>query len=109
MTVLARLPHALADRYAIESPLGRGGMATVYLAEDRKHGRRVAVKVLNPELAASVGAERFLRGVRIAARLSPPHIPPLLDSGDVNGLLYYVTPYVSDGSLPDRVRGGGRG
>jgi len=108
MTVLDRLQHALADRYAIESPLGRGGMATVYLAEDRKHGRRVAVKVLNPELAASVGAERFLREIRIAARLSHPHILPLLDSGDVNGLLYYVTPYVSDGSLRDRLRREGR-
>ena len=104
MTVFDRLQHALADRYAIESPLGRGGMATVYLAEDRKHGRRVAVKVLNPELAASVGGERFLREIRIAARLSHPHILPLLDSGDVNGLLYYVTPYVSDGSLRDRLR-----
>src|SRR3970040_2299319 len=103
MTVLDRLQHALASRYAIESPLGRGGMATVYLAEDRKHGRRGAVKVLNPELAASVGPERFLREIRIAARLSHPHILPLLDSGDADGLLYYVTPYVPDGSLRERL------
>jgi len=103
MTVLDSLRRALASRYAIESPLGRGGMATVYLAEDRKHGRRVAVKVLNPELAASVGAERFLREIRIAARLAHPHILPLLDSGDADGLLYYVTPYVPDGSLRERL------
>lgn len=108
MAVLDTLQHALAHRYAIESPLGRGGMATVYLAEDRKHGRKVAVKVLNPDLAASVGGERFLREIRIAARLAHPHILPLLDSGDVAGVLYYVAPYVPDGSLRERLRREGR-
>ncbi len=108
MTVLDSLQHALADRYAIESPLGRGGMATVYLAEDKKHERRVAVKVLSPDLAVSVGGERFLREIRIAARLAHPHILPLLDSGDAGGLLYYVTPYVPDGSLRERLRREGR-
>jgi len=108
MTALDSLRQALAGRYVIESPLGRGGMATVYLAEDRKHGRRVAVKVLKPDLAASVGAERFLREIRIAARLSHPHILPLLDSGDADGVLYYVTPYVPDGSLRERLRREGR-
>ncbi|MBI2073166.1 MAG: protein kinase [Gemmatimonadetes bacterium] len=108
MTVLDSLQQALADRYAIESPLGRGGMATVYLAEDKKHERRVAVKVLSPDLAASVGEERFLREIRIAARLAHPHILPLLDSGEAGGLLYYVTPYVPDGSLRERLRREGR-
>ncbi len=93
------LKQALSRRYVIEQPLGRGGMATVYLAVDRKHERKVAVKVLNPELAASVGSERFLREIRIVARLSHPHILPLLDSGEAEGLLYFVAPYVPGGSL----------
>ncbi len=101
MAVLDTLKQALAHRYTVGHPLGRGGMATVYLAEDRKHERQVAVKVLNPELALSVGGERFLREIRIAARLSHPHILPLLDSGDAAGLLYYVAPYVPGGSLRD--------
>jgi prepilin-type processing-associated H-X9-DG protein len=96
------LATALEGRYAIQRPLGRGGMATVYLAEDRKHGRQVAIKVLHPELAASVDAERFLREIGIAARLSHPHIVPLLDSGEAGGLLYFVSPYVTGGSLRDR-------
>jgi serine/threonine-protein kinase len=95
---------ALAGRYAMERELGRGGMATVYLAEDGKHGRKVAIKVLRPEFSASVSAERFLREIGIAARLAHPHIVPLIDSGEAAGLLYYVTPYVTGGSLRDRLR-----
>ncbi len=94
---------ALKDRYAVERELGRGGMATVFLAEDRRHGRRVAIKVLHPDLTASLGAERFLREIRIAARLAHPHILPLIDSGEAGGVLYYVAPYVPDGSLRDRL------
>jgi serine/threonine-protein kinase len=93
----------LSDRYAVEGELGRGGMATVYLALDQRHGRKVAVKVLAPELAASLGAERFLREIRIAARLVHPHILPLIDSGESAGVLYYVTPHVTDGSLRERL------
>jgi len=99
----AALAAALSDRYALEHELGRGGMATVYLAEDRKHGRRVAIKVLEPTLAASLGRDRFLREIQIAARLSHPHILPLIDSGESGGFLYYVTPHVPDGSLRDRL------
>jgi len=99
LTAVDALRRALADRYVLERPIGRGGMATVYLAEDRKHDRHVAVKVLNPELAVSVGAERFLREIRIVARLSHPHILPLIDSGEAGGVLYFVTPYVTGGSL----------
>ena len=83
-------------------------MATVYLAEEKKHGRKVAIKVLRPELAASVGAERFLREIGIAARLAHPHIVPLIDSGNAEGLLYYVSPFVAGGSLRDRLRADGR-
>ena len=99
-------PHlraALAGQYAIERELGRGGMATVYLAQDRKHGRPVAIKVLAPELAAAVGRERFLREIETAARLTHPHILPLHDSGEADGLLYYVMPYVEGESLRDRL------
>jgi serine/threonine protein kinase/Tfp pilus assembly protein PilF len=102
-TPSAHLVDALADRYAIERELGRGGMATVYLAEERKHTRQVAIKVLHAELAASLGAERFLREIGIVARLSHPHIVPLIDSGDADGVLYYVSPYVTGGSLRDRL------
>jgi serine/threonine-protein kinase len=94
---------ALANRYAIERELGSGGMATVYLARDLKHHRAVAVKVLKPELAAAVGPERFLREIRITAQLNHPHILPLLDSGEAEGLLYYVMPHVSGGSLRQRL------
>jgi serine/threonine protein kinase/Flp pilus assembly protein TadD len=97
------LTDALADRYAIERELGHGGMATVYLAEERKHARQVAIKVLHAELAASLGAERFLREIGIVARLSHPHIVPLIDSGNAGGVLYYVSPYVAGGSLRDRL------
>ncbi len=86
---LDRLKAALADRYRIERELGHGGMATVYLAEDRKHERLVAVKVLRPELVAVIGPERFLREIKLTARLSHPHILPLLDSGEADGVLYY--------------------
>ncbi|UCF41558.1 MAG: protein kinase [Gemmatimonadota bacterium] len=99
----ARLTTALGDRYAIERELGSGGMATVYLAEDLKHHRKVAVKVLRPDLAATLGPERFLREIEIAARLQHPHILPLLDSGDADGFLYYVMPYVEGQSLRDKL------
>jgi serine/threonine protein kinase len=94
---------ALAGGYAIERELGRGGMATVYLAQDLKHRRPVAIKVLAPELAAALGRERFLREIETAARLSHPHILPLHDSGEADGLLYYVMPYVAGESLRDRL------
>jgi serine/threonine-protein kinase len=97
------LSEALAGRYAIERELGRGGMATVYLAQEHKHNRQVAIKVLHRELGASVGAERFLREIGIVARLSHPHIVPLIDSGNAGGLLYYVSPFVPGGSLRDRI------
>src|SRR5437899_8601320 len=102
--LLPRLRAALADRYAIDRELGRGGTATVYLAQDLKHGRAVAVKVLRPELAAALGAERFLREIEIAARLTHPHILSLHDSGEANGFLYSVMPFVDGESLRDRLR-----
>jgi tetratricopeptide (TPR) repeat protein len=98
-----RLVAALADRYAISRELGRGGMATVYLAEDLKHRRHVAIKVLRPELAGALGPDRFLREIEIAARLDHPHILPLYDSGEADGFLYYVMPYVEGESLRDRL------
>jgi serine/threonine protein kinase len=101
--LLPGLRAALADRYAIERELGRGGMATVYLAHDLKHGRPVALKVLDPELAATLGPERFLREIETAARLQHPHILPLHDSGEVRGFLYYVMPYVEGESLRTRL------
>src|SRR5881409_2264089 len=101
--LLAVLRDALADRYAVERELGRGGMATVFLAEDVKHRRPVAIKVLHPELAAAVGADRFLREIEIAARLQHPHILPLYDSGTAGGFLYYVMPFVEGESLRDRL------
>jgi serine/threonine-protein kinase len=96
---LDRLCDALAERYAIERELGRGGMATVYLADDLRHGRKVAIKVLLPEVAASLGHERFIREIEIAARLQHPHVLPVYDSGDAGGILYYVMPYVDGESL----------
>lgn len=98
-----RLQAALSERYAIERELGRGGTAIVYLARDLRHERRVALKVLLPELAAAIGPERFLREIVIAAGLSHPNILPLFDSGEADGLLYYVMPYVSGRSLRDRI------
>ncbi len=103
MTILDRLNAALADRYTVERELGSGGMATVYLAEDIKHHRKVAIKVLREDLAASMGAARFLREIEIAAQLQHPNILPLLDSGDADGLLYYVMPYVAGQSLRERI------
>jgi len=97
--LLARVTAALADRYAVQRRLGVGGMATVYLARDRRHDRDVAVKVLRPDLSATLGSERFLREIRITAQLNHPHILPLLDSGEADGLLFYVMPYVAGGSL----------
>jgi serine/threonine-protein kinase len=101
--ITQQLKAALADRYVIERELGAGGMATVYLAEDLKHRRRVAVKVLRPELAAALGGERFLREIETTANLRHPHILPLYDSGDANGTLFYVMPYVEGESLQDRM------
>jgi len=90
----ARLEAALAGRYTIERELGRGGMATVYLARDVKHDRPVALKVLRPELAAVLGAERFLREIRLTTQLQHPHNLTLIDSGEADGFPYYVMPYV---------------
>jgi len=98
-----RLSAALADRYAIERELGQGGMATVYLAHDVRHDRKVALKVLRPELAAILGGERFLAEIRTTANLQHPHILPLHDSGEADGLVYYVMPYVEGESLRDRI------
>ncbi len=98
---LARLAAALADRYRLDRELGQGGMATVYLAHDRKHDRDVAIKVLRDDVAQSVGRDRFLREIQLAARLSHPHILPLYDSGDAAGTLFYVMPVVQGQSLRD--------
>ncbi len=98
-----RLQDALSDRYRVERTLGRGGMATVFLAEDLKHRRRVAIKVLEPDVAAAIGSERFLGEIETVARLTHPHILPLHDSGVADGLLYYVMPYVKGESLRDRL------
>ncbi|MCJ7627514.1 MAG: serine/threonine protein kinase, partial [Longimicrobiales bacterium] len=98
-----RLTNALADRYRIEREIGSGGMATVYLAQDLKHDRQVAVKVLDPDLAENLGAERFLREIRTAANLTHPHILPIHDSGEADGFLYYVMPYAKGESLRDRL------
>jgi serine/threonine-protein kinase len=98
-----RLAAALGSRYRLVRELGRGGMATVYLAMDLKHERQVAVKVLRPELAAALGPERFLREIQIAAVLAHPHLLPLHDSGDADGFLFYVMPYVEGETLRDRL------
>jgi hypothetical protein len=100
---LARLTAALADRYMIERELGAGGMATVYLAQDLKHDRQVAVKVLRPELAAVLGAERFVVEIKTTAALQHPHILPLFDSGTADGFLYYVMPYIEGETLRDKL------
>jgi serine/threonine protein kinase/Tfp pilus assembly protein PilF len=99
----ARINAALAGRYTIDRELGSGGMATVYLADDVKHHRKVAVKVLRPQLAATIGPDRFLREIEIAARLNHPHILPLLDSGAADAILYYVMPYVRGESLRQKL------
>ena len=98
-----RTASALGDRYTIERELGRGGVATVYLATDHKHGRHVAVKVLDPEVGLSIGPERFLKEIEIASRLTHPNILPLYDSGAAGGLLFYVMPYVDGESLRERL------
>jgi serine/threonine-protein kinase len=98
------LSTALADRYKLEGELGRGGMATVYLAEDVKHKRQVAVKVLHPDLAAAIGSTRFVREIEIAASLTHPHILMLIDSGEADGFLFYVMPFVDGESLRDRLQ-----
>jgi TolB-like protein/tRNA A-37 threonylcarbamoyl transferase component Bud32/Flp pilus assembly protein TadD len=98
-----RLKAALADRYQIEREIGSGGMATVYLARDLKHHRQVAIKVLRPELSATLGPDRFVREIEIAAKLSHPHVLPLHDSGEAEGILYYVMPYVEGESLRERL------
>lgn len=101
---ITRLNEALDGRYTIERELGEGGMATVYLADDLKHERRVALKVLKPELAAVVGAERFLAEIKTTANLQHPHILPLFDSGAADGFLYYVMPYVEGETLREARR-----
>src|SRR3954467_6977802 len=102
--VQSHLTIALADRYRVQRELGEGGMATVYLAQDLKHDRRVAIKVLKPELAVVIGADRFLREIRTIAHLQHPHILGLIDSGEVGGTAYYVMPFVEGESLRDRLR-----
>jgi eukaryotic-like serine/threonine-protein kinase len=102
--LLSRLQGALADRYRIEREIGAGGMATVYLAHDLRHNRDVAVKVLRPELSAIIGAERFLIEIQTTANLQHPHILPLFDSGNADGFLFYVMPFVQGESLRDRLR-----
>ena len=97
--LLVRLQSALADRYCIERELGAGGMATVYLAEDLKHDRKVALKLLKPELAAVLGAERFVREIKTTASLQHPHILPLFDSGSADGFLFYVMPFIDGETL----------
>lgn len=100
---LAQVQAALRERYAVERELGQGGMATVYLAQDDRHDRKVAIKVLKPELASALGPERFLREIRLAAGLQHPHILSVYDSGEAQGLLYYVMPFVAGESLRDRL------
>src|SRR5678816_4444097 len=101
--VLTRLSDALHSKYRLGHEVGVGGMATVYLAHDLRHERDVAIKVLHPDLAAALGAERFLAEIKTTAKLQHPHILPLLDSGEAGGLLYYVMPYVAGESLRTRL------
>src|SRR5205085_5739039 len=102
------LAQGLADRYAIEREIARGGMATVYVARDLRHDRRVAIKVLRDEVAAAVGAERFLEEIRVTALLQHPHILPLFDSGSADSLLWYVMPFVDGETLRSRLMRDGR-
>src|SRR5207253_8436547 len=97
------LNEALAERYVIEREIGRGGMATVYLARDLRHHRLVALKLLNPELGAVLGEERFLSEIRVTANLQHPNLLPLFDSGAANGMLFYVMPFVEGESLRARL------
>jgi WD40 repeat protein len=103
MDTISQLSSALAGRYTVEREIGRGGMATVYLARDARHNRNVALKVLNPELGAVLGVERFLAEIQVTANLQHPNLLPLFDSGEVNGLLFYVMPYVDGESLRARL------
>ena len=103
MDVSAQLKAALSDRYIIEREIGAGGMATVYLARDVKHNRKVALKVLRPELGAVLGTERFLSEISVTANLQHPHLLPLFDSGEADGLLFYVMPFIQGESLRDRL------
>ncbi|HSE50796.1 MAG TPA: serine/threonine-protein kinase, partial [Gemmatimonadales bacterium] len=105
---LAALQAALAGRYRVEHPVGQGGMGVVYLAHDLKHDRAVAIKVLRPGVATLLGPERFLREIGIAAQLSHPHIVPLHDSGEADGRLYYVMPFVAGETLRERLDKGGK-
>src|SRR5512140_1704135 len=101
IAAIDRLRATLAARYQIERESGSGGMATVYLARDLRHHRKVAIKVLRPELAAAIGAERFLSEIRTTANLQHPHILPLFDSGAADSFLFYVMPYIEGESLRD--------
>ena len=103
MSTTERLNAALAERYTIEQRLGEGGMATVYLAHDHKHDRKVAIKVLKPELAAVLGAERFIVEIKTTAALQHPHILALFDSGAADGFLYYVMPFVEGETLRQKL------
>src|SRR4051812_6681085 len=103
MDAASTLTTALADRYLVERQIGAGGMASVYLARDLKHDRRVALKVLRPELSAVIGAQRFLAEIKTTANLQHPHILALFDSGEVEGTVFYVMPYVEGESLRDRL------
>lgn len=105
---MQRLTVTLSDRYTIERELGQGGMATVYLARDLKHDRKVAIKVLKPELGAVLGAERFLSEIKVTANLQHPNLLPLFDSGTADGLLYYVMPYIEGETLRTRLDLGAR-
>src|SRR5215475_7982984 len=101
--LVAQLNASLVGRYAIDREIGRGGMATVYLARDARHDRRVALKVLSPELGAVVGSERFLAEIKVTAGLSHPNLLPLFDSGEADGHLFYAMPFVDGESLRARL------
>ena len=100
---ITRLNSALEGRYRVEREIGEGGMATVYLAEDLRHHRKVALKTMNPKVASGLGSERFLREIDVAAALAHPHILPVHDSGEADGFLYYVMPYVEGETLRKRL------
>src|SRR5215213_1048165 len=104
MDALLQLKESLAERYDIKREIGAGGMATVYLAQDLRHDRKVAVKLLNPELGAVLGADRFLAEIRVTANLQHPNLLPLFDSGEADGLLYYVMPFVDGETLRARLQ-----
>ena len=101
--VLEQLRAALGDRYEVDRQVGEGGMATVFLARDVRHGRQVAIKTLRAELAVSIGADRFLREIQLAANLQHPNILALYDSGEADGILFYVMPYIEGESLRGRL------